>query len=82
MSKLSKLIKKLLTCPPEVRFEDIYTVLKAYGYQEIRSKDSHHAFENALGDVIIIPKKGGKKVKITYVEKIIKKLNLDSFTDE
>jgi len=82
MSKLSKLIKKLLSRPPEVRFQDIYIVFKAFGYQEIRSKGSHHAFENEQGDVIIIPKKGGKKVKRVYIEEIIRTLNLDNWTDE
>ena len=77
MSKLEKLIKKLLSRPPEARFGDIYTILKAYGYQEIRSKGSHHAFENVQGDVIIIPKKSGQKVKRVYIEEIIKKLNLE-----
>lgn len=82
MSKLEKLIKKLLSRPPEARFDDIYNVLKAYGYQEIRSKGSHHAFENDQGDVIIIPKKGGQKVKKTYIEEIIKKLNLEDCDNE
>jgi len=81
MSKLEKLIKKLLSRPPEARFEDIYTILKAYGYQEIRSKGSHHAFENDRGDVIIIPKKSGQKVKKTYIEEIIKKLNLEDINN-
>ncbi|NCQ03245.1 MAG: addiction module toxin, HicA family, partial [Cyanobacteria bacterium] len=67
--------------PPEARFEDIYTILKAYGYQEIRSKGSHHAFENDQGDVIIVPKKGGQKVKKTYIEEIIKKLNLEDINN-
>lgn len=57
MSKLEKLIKKLLSRLPEARFKDIYAILKAYGYQEIRSQGSHHAFENDQGDVIIVPKK-------------------------
>lgn len=82
MSKLEKLIKKLLSRPLKARFEDIYTILKAYGYREIRSKGSHHAFENDKGDVIIVPKKGGKKVKRTYIEEIIKKLNLEDINDE
>lgn len=49
MSKLSKLIKYLLSRPPEARFEDISYVLEAFGYKEIRSKGSHHAFENDEG---------------------------------
>lgn len=46
MGKLSKLIKYLLSRPPETRFEDINYVLEAFGYQEIRVRGSHHAFEN------------------------------------
>lgn len=82
MSKLEKLIKKLLSRPPEARFDDIYTILRAYGYQEIRSKGSHHAFENVNGDIIIVPKKGGQKVKRTYIEEIIIKLNLEGNNNE
>jgi len=46
--------------------------LEAFGYQEIRAKGSHHAFENDQGEVIIIPKKGGKKVKRTYDDVVFK----------
>ncbi|MCP2730990.1 type II toxin-antitoxin system HicA family toxin [Limnofasciculus baicalensis] len=82
MSKLSKLIKYLLSRPPEARFEDISYVLEAFGYQEIRSRGSHHAFENEEGEVIIIPKKGGKKVKRTYIEETIRLLDLANWKDE
>jgi len=33
MGKLSKLIKYLLSRPPEARFEEISYVLEAFGYQ-------------------------------------------------
>lgn len=33
------------------------------------------------GDVIIVPKKGGQKVKKTYIEEIIKKLNLEDINN-
>ena len=72
MGKLSKLIKYLLSRPHEARFEEISYVLEAFGYQEIRAKGSHHAFENDQGEVIIIPKKGGKKVKRTYDDVVFK----------
>ncbi len=42
MSKLKKLIEYLLSRPPEARFEDISYVLEAFGYQEVRSRGSHH----------------------------------------
>ena len=82
MSKLNKLIQKLLARPAEARFEDISYVLKSFGYAEIRSRGSHHAFENAKGDVIVIPKKGGKLVKRTYIEQIITLLDLENWKDD
>lgn len=82
MGKLSKLIEYLLSRPPEARFQDISYVLEAFGYQEVRSRGSHHAFENEQGEVIIIPKKGGKKVKRTYIEETIRLLNLENWKDE
>lgn len=80
MGKLSKLIDYLLSRPPEARFEDISYVLEAFGY--LRSRGSHHAFENEQGEVIIIPKKGGKKVKRTYIEETIRLLDLENWKDE
>ena len=77
MSKIAKLIQYLLSRPPEARFEDIIYVLKAFGYKEVRAKGSHHVFENEQGEVIVVPKKGGKKVKRTYIEAIIKLLDLE-----
>ncbi|MEA5535391.1 type II toxin-antitoxin system HicA family toxin [Crocosphaera sp. XPORK-15E] len=82
VGKLSKLIQKLLSHPPEARFEDVRYVLESFGYVEIRSRGSHHAFENHAGDLIIIPKKGGKKVKRTYLEEIIKLLDLENWKDD
>lgn len=38
--------------------------------------------ENEQGEVIIIPKKGGKKVKRTYIEETIRLLDLENWKDE
>jgi predicted RNA binding protein YcfA (HicA-like mRNA interferase family) len=76
MSKLEKLISQFLENPPEVSFEDVVYVLKAFGFEEKRSKGSHHSFRDSQGRKITIPKKGGQKVKGIYVQKIVKLLNL------
>jgi predicted RNA binding protein YcfA (HicA-like mRNA interferase family) len=76
MSKLEKLIFQFLKNPPEVSFEDIVYVLKAFGFEEKRTKGSHHSFRDSQGKKITIPKKGGQKVKGIYVQKIIKLLEL------
>ena len=82
MSKLNKLIQKFLARPAEVRFEDVSYILDAFGYVEVRSRGSHHSFENMEGNVIVIPKKGGKLVKRTYIEQIIRLLNLENNQDD
>lgn len=82
MSRLRKLVNRFLSEPPEVRFDDVYFLLKAFGFEEIRSKGSHHIFRNADGLKITVPKKGGKMVKGTYVKQIVQLLNLAEWTDE
>jgi predicted RNA binding protein YcfA (HicA-like mRNA interferase family) len=82
MSRLSKVVKIFLKNPPEARFEDVQTVLKAFEYKEVRSEGSHHTFENEPGDKITIPKAGGKTVKRVYIKQVIKLLNLEDWQGE
>jgi len=76
MTKLEKLIIQFCKKTPEVSFEDVVYVLKRFGFEEKRSKGSHHSFRNSQGRKITIPKKGGQKVKRIYVQKIVELLNL------
>jgi predicted RNA binding protein YcfA (HicA-like mRNA interferase family) len=82
MSRLGNLVKQLLREPTEVRFEDIYYLLTAFGFEEKRSKGSHHTFRNADGIKITVPKKGGKMVKRIYVQQIVALLKLEEWTNE
>lgn len=82
MSKLSKLIEQFLREPSEVRFEDVYYVLTAFEFEEVRSRGSHHTFRNAEGLKITVPKKGGKMVKGVYVKQIVMLLKLEEWQDE
>jgi predicted RNA binding protein YcfA (HicA-like mRNA interferase family) len=47
MSRLEKLIEQFLRDPPEARFDDVWYLLTAFGFEEKRSKGSHHTFRNA-----------------------------------
>jgi predicted RNA binding protein YcfA (HicA-like mRNA interferase family) len=76
MGKLEKLIQQFLNYPPEVRFEDVRYLLEAFGFVEIRSRGSHHSFRNEIGQKVVIPKKGGQKVKGIYVRLIVDLLDL------
>lgn len=82
MGKLAKLIEQLLREPPDVRFDDVYYLLTAFGFEERRSKGSHHTFRNSEGLKITIPKKGGKIVKGIYVKQIVELLNLEDWQNE
>lgn len=63
MSKLEKLVQQFLRKPSEVRFEDVRYILEAFGFDQKRSKGSHHSFCDFQGRTITISKKGEKKVK-------------------
>ncbi len=77
MGKLEKLIERFLKKPPEVRFDDVRYLLETFGFEEKRSKGSHHSFRDTKGRKITIPKKEGQKVKGIYVQKIIELLNIE-----
>jgi predicted RNA binding protein YcfA (HicA-like mRNA interferase family) len=82
MGKLEKLICQFLATPPEISFQDVKYLLEAFGFEEKRSRGSHHTFDDNQGKVIVIPKKGGKAVKRTYIKEIIKILNLEEWQGE
>ncbi len=82
MSKLKKLVEEFLRRPPEVNFNDVCYLLEAFGFEEKRSKGSHHIFRDSLGRTITVPKKGGQKVKGVYVQQIVELLNLQEWSNE
>jgi len=82
MRKLSKLIQKFLAIPPEIRFEEVRTLLEGLGFHEARSKGSHHIFRDELGRQLTIPKTGGQKVKRPYIQKIVEMLKLEDWKDD
>ena len=82
MGKLEKLVEQFLNQPPEVRFEDVVYILSAFGFEEKRSKGSHHSFRDSQGRKITVPKKGGQKVKGVYVQQIVELLKLEEWNDE
>ncbi len=71
MSKLNKLVEQFLKRSPEVRFEDVRYLLEAFGFEETRSKGSHHSFRDSEG----------RKVTV-YVQQIIELLNLEEWSNE
>ena len=82
MGKLEKLVEQFLREPPEVRFDEVFYLLTAFGFEEKRVKGSHHTFRNQAGLKITVPKKGGKMVKGVYAKQIVALLKLEEWADD
>lgn len=82
MTKLEKLVESFLSNSSDFKFSDVEQVLKAFGFQELRSKGSHHIFGHPDGRKLpSIPKKSGK-VKKTYVKRIVQILELKEWYEQ
>ena len=68
--KVKQTNPKILDSSPEVRFEEVRTLLEGLGFHEARSKDSHHIFRDELGRQLAIPKIGCQKVNRPYYKKL------------
>lgn len=73
-----KLNKKFLTDKSHITIEDCDQLLIEYGFQYRKNSGSHRGYhkKNELPIIVIIPKHT-KYVKREYVDKIIKRLNLE-----
>lgn len=72
MAGVEKLIQKMKDRPNGIRFAEIVKVLRAFGYEVVRIRGSHHQFRNAEGDVITIPKHD--PVMAAYVKEVLKRI--------
>ncbi|MEL6453990.1 MAG: type II toxin-antitoxin system HicA family toxin [Cyanobacteria bacterium J06623_5] len=83
MSKLEKLVASLLRDAGEYPYSDVEKVANAFGFQDIRSKGSHHTFRHSDGrQLSTIVKKGGNRFKRIYVKKIVKQLELQEWYEQ
>ena len=73
MSQWDKLINRIISLSPDIRFEEIKKIMESYGYemQSPRSGSSHYTFRKKGCNPITIPKH--KTIKRVYVE-IVKAL--------
>lgn len=74
MSQWDKLISRILSLAPDIRFEELRKVLESYGYTMTmpRSGSSHYTFRKQGCQPITIPKhKPIKKVYVLMVKEIV-----------
>lgn len=72
MGWLEKLLEKMRRLPPEMRYEEVERVLRAYGFAEERSRGSHHIFRHPNGRKLTVPKHRGQVVKTAYLKQVLK----------
>ena len=83
MSKFCKLIEAMLRLPPEVRFDDVRTLLERFGWTLDRQTGSHAIFSPPDGGFPeTVPLKGGQMVKKTYLAKLTHRLELKDYYEE
>ena len=70
MSLWSKLLKKICSLSPDMRFEELRKVLESYGYEmhSPRGGSSHATFRKSGCNPITIPKH--EPIKTVYVEMV------------
>lgn len=70
MSRWSKLLKKICSLSPDMRFDELRKVLESYGYEmhSPRGGSSHATFRKAGCNPITIPKH--EPIKTVYVEMV------------
>ena len=68
MSQWDKLLRRLLSLDPDLRFEELRRILEQYGYEmsSPKSGSSHFTFRKAGCSPITIPKH--KPIKRVYIE--------------
>jgi predicted RNA binding protein YcfA (HicA-like mRNA interferase family) len=82
MANVKKLVEKMLRLPPEMRFTEVTSVLKSFGWMlEKSTPGSHFVYGKAGFPSITIPKKH-KKVKRIYIGRIIARLELEEWYEQ
>jgi predicted RNA binding protein YcfA (HicA-like mRNA interferase family) len=82
MSRLAKLVERFLKDPPDVDFEIVCLLFKAFGFLEVRANGSHHVFRDARGRIFVVPKLAGRRVRRTYLRKIVVLLDLERWYEK
>jgi predicted RNA binding protein YcfA (HicA-like mRNA interferase family) len=82
MARIEKAVGLFLRKPPEVLFQDVVTVLEAFGYEERPSKSGHRVFDKPGEYPITVPTIKGRRVKQVYVRKIVERLGLEEWYEK
>ena len=77
MTRHEKLIDRIRARPPEADFEDVRTLLKAYGWLLDRQRGSLATFVKTGERSLTVPMVSGRRVKRVYLDQILELLGLN-----
>ena len=77
MTRRDKLVERIQARPPEADFDDLRTLLEAYGWTLDRQSGNHATFVKPGERSLTVPKAGGQRVKCVYLDQICDRLGLD-----
>lgn len=82
MSKWDKLLYRLYSLSPDLRFEELQKILEAYGYTMTapKSGSSHYTFRKKGRNIITIPKH--KSIKRVYIDLVRETVEMEEGIDE
>ena len=82
MSKWDKLLCRLYSLSPDMRFEELQKILEAYGYTMTapKSGSSHYTFRKKGRNIITIPKH--KPIKRVYINLVRETVEMEEGIDE
>lgn len=70
MTKVDKLLKKFLSKPKDLTYEELVQIMKFFGYEEIplgKTSGSRKKFKNKDNDIIMFYKPHPKNVLKSYI---------------
>lgn len=77
MTKNEKLIERIRARPPEADCDDVWTLMKAFGWTIGRGRGSQVTFVKEGQRSATVPKQGGRKVKRVDLDLLCDLLGLD-----
>lgn len=80
-----KLLQKALTRPKNMRFDEMVTLVEAFGFHQSRSSGSHHIFTHPqVRELVNLQEVDGKakSYQIQQFLRLVEKYNLELETEE
>jgi predicted RNA binding protein YcfA (HicA-like mRNA interferase family) len=73
MTKIDKLLARIRNNPKNVTFEELRTLLEAYGFEFLHARGSHYSFQGIVGGKsikVVIPYRR-PNVNVEYVKTVL-----------